>query len=127
MTRTNSAAHERCSTGRRRRSPPTPTTPSGVWPTRRGARSPFGYAGQYTDPETGFQYLQARYYDLATGQFLTRDPLVELNAVRYTQYTWHAVTRDSAAPPASGSPVDTPRRWRRLGSPCSPRGGTARG
>ncbi len=32
--------------------------------------SPFGYAGQYTDPETGFQYLQARYYDLSTGQFL---------------------------------------------------------
>lgn len=31
--------------------------------------------GQYTDAETGFQYLRARYYDPATGQFLTRDPL----------------------------------------------------
>lgn len=30
---------------------------------------------QYTDAETGFQYLRARYYDLATGNFLTRDPL----------------------------------------------------
>jgi len=29
---------------------------------------------QYTDPETGLQYLRARYYDPATGQFLTRDP-----------------------------------------------------
>jgi RHS repeat-associated protein len=23
----------------------------------------FGFAGEYTDTETGFQYLQARYYD----------------------------------------------------------------
>jgi len=29
---------------------------------------------QYTDPETGLQYLRARYYDPTTGQFLTRDP-----------------------------------------------------
>ena len=37
--------------------------------------SPLGYAGQYTDPETGLQYNQARYYDPNTGQFLTRDPI----------------------------------------------------
>jgi len=36
---------------------------------------PFGYAGQYTDAETGLVYLRARYYDPATGQFLSRDPL----------------------------------------------------
>jgi len=41
------------------------------------ASTPFGYAGQYTDAETGFQYLRARYYDPATGQFLTLDPLVD--------------------------------------------------
>lgn len=34
------------------------------------------YAGQYTDNETGLQYLRARYYDPETSQFLTRDPLV---------------------------------------------------
>ena len=33
------------------------------------------YAGQYTDEETGFQYLRARYYDPTTGTFLTRDPI----------------------------------------------------
>jgi RHS repeat-associated protein len=33
------------------------------------------YAGQYTDTETGLQYLRARYYDPSTGTFLTRDPL----------------------------------------------------
>ena len=32
------------------------------------------YAGQYTDPATGLQYLRARYYDPATQQFLTVDP-----------------------------------------------------
>ncbi len=35
----------------------------------------FGFAGEWTDAETGFQYLRARYYDPATGQFLTRDPI----------------------------------------------------
>jgi RHS repeat-associated protein len=37
---------------------------------------PFGYDGQYTDPETGLQYLRARYYDPTTSQFLTPDPLL---------------------------------------------------
>lgn len=36
----------------------------------------FGYAGEYTDP-TGYIYLRARYYDPATAQFLSRDPLVD--------------------------------------------------
>jgi RHS repeat-associated protein len=35
-----------------------------------------GYTGQYTDNETGIQYLRARYYDPAVGQFLSSDPLV---------------------------------------------------
>ena len=30
--------------------------------------TPLGYAGEYTDAETGFIYLRARYYDPATGQ-----------------------------------------------------------
>jgi RHS repeat-associated protein len=34
----------------------------------------FRFAGQQTDP-TGLQYLRARYYDMETGQFLSRDPL----------------------------------------------------
>lgn len=32
-------------------------------------------SGQYTDTETGLQYLRARYYDPNTGQFITRDPI----------------------------------------------------
>ncbi len=33
------------------------------------------YDGEYTDNETGNQYLRARYYDPATGQFLSADPI----------------------------------------------------
>ena len=35
--------------------------------TGSAASTPFGYAGQYTDAETGFQYLRARYYDPPSG------------------------------------------------------------
>ena len=47
------------------------------------ATTPLGFAGQYTDAETGFQYLRARYYDPAMGQFLTRDPLEALTREAY--------------------------------------------
>jgi len=51
---------------------------------RSGTTSvPFGFAGQLTDAETGFQYLRARYYDPATAQFLTRDPLEGLTQQPY--------------------------------------------
>lgn len=38
--------------------------------------TPLNYAGQYRDAESGLIYLRARYYDPATAQFLTRDPMV---------------------------------------------------
>jgi RHS repeat-associated protein len=37
-------------------------------------RNPFGYAGQYTDAESGLVYLRARYHDPSTAQFLVVDP-----------------------------------------------------
>jgi RHS repeat-associated protein len=39
------------------------------------AITPFGYAGGYTDP-TGLIYFINRYYDPATGQFISVDPLL---------------------------------------------------
>ena len=47
------------------------------------ANNPFGYAGQYTDQESGLQYLRARYYDPGTAQFITVDPAYTLTASRY--------------------------------------------
>jgi len=40
------------------------------------ASSPFGYAGYYLDATSGLYYLQARWYDAGTGQFLSVDPAV---------------------------------------------------
>ena len=42
-----------------------------------------GWAGQYRDTETGLAYLRARYYDPATAQFLTRDPMAESTREAY--------------------------------------------
>jgi RHS repeat-associated protein len=60
----------------------------------------YQFAGQDTDP-SGLQYLRARYYDPATGRFLSRDPKGGLNGYAYagndpvdnadpsgTQYYW---------------------------------------
>jgi RHS repeat-associated protein len=47
------------------------------------AATPLQYAGQYTDAETGFVYLRARFYDPATAQFLTVDPQFEQTDSRY--------------------------------------------
>jgi RHS repeat-associated protein len=38
--------------------------------------APFGFAGEYLDPSNGLYYLQARWYDPATGKFLSLDPAV---------------------------------------------------
>jgi RHS repeat-associated protein len=46
--------------------------------------SPFGYAGQYTDPSTGFSDLRARWYEGQTGNFTTRDPAFASTDSAYT-------------------------------------------
>lgn len=52
-------------------------------PVLEGERSYPVKAKRYTDAETGFQYLRARYYDPATGQFISRDPLVAMTGSAY--------------------------------------------
>ena len=46
------------------------------------AATPFGYAGGYTDPD-GLLYLINRYYDPATGQFISVDPAVAQTMAPY--------------------------------------------
>jgi RHS repeat-associated protein len=45
---------------------------------------PFQFAGGYTDPITGLIYLQERWYDPSSGQFLSRDPLEALTGEPYS-------------------------------------------
>jgi RHS repeat-associated protein len=45
--------------------------------------NPFRFTGEYQDMESGFNYLRARYYDAATGQFLARDPAYPLTLEAY--------------------------------------------
>jgi len=45
--------------------------------------TPLRWNGQYQDSESGLYYLRARYYDPATGQFLSRDPLVAVTGSAY--------------------------------------------
>ena len=40
-----------------------------------GATTPLRFPGQYADPETSLHYNNHRYYDPATGRYLTPDPL----------------------------------------------------
>jgi RHS repeat-associated protein len=46
--------------------------------------TPLGFAGQYTDLESGLIYLRARYYDPATSQFLTVDPKFSTTLAAYS-------------------------------------------
>ncbi len=55
-----------------------PTTKEGL-----SSYTPFGFAGSYTD-STGLIYLINRYYDPATGQFISVDPLVAQTGQPYS-------------------------------------------
>jgi RHS repeat-associated protein len=48
------------------------------------ASTPLLFAGQYRDSESGLYYLQARYYDPSTGQFMEIDPLVAQTGTPYS-------------------------------------------
>jgi RHS repeat-associated protein len=45
--------------------------------------NPFQYAGQYADLQTGLIYMRARWYDPATRQFMSRDPLADSTGEPY--------------------------------------------
>ncbi|MGH9130545.1 MAG: cell wall-binding repeat-containing protein, partial [Acidimicrobiales bacterium] len=52
--------------------------------TTTGVTTALGYAGQYSDAESGLIYLRARYYDPATSQFMNVDPIVAQTAAPYS-------------------------------------------
>jgi len=73
--------------------------------TTGSATTPFGYAGQYTDAETGLQYLRARYYDPATSQFVSADPLADVTG---QPYAYTAADPLNGVDPAGLCTVDVP-------------------
>jgi RHS repeat-associated protein len=57
--------------------------PYGARTTTGSATSPFGFAGQYQDAESGLIWMRSRYYDPASGQFLTVDPAAAATRAPY--------------------------------------------
>ena len=45
-----------------------------------GSMNPFRYRGYFYDSETGFYYLNSRYYDPNTGRFLNADGVIGINS-----------------------------------------------
>jgi RHS repeat-associated protein len=81
------------------------------------ATTPLAFAGQYTDAETGLQYLRARFYDPGTGQFLSRDPLQALTREPYA----YAADNPANLVDPEGQEVAVPAIGGTAGSAC---GGT---
>ncbi len=52
---------------------------TGSLATTIGQINPFRYRGYYYDTETGFYYLQSRYYDPTVGRFLNADGIIGAN------------------------------------------------
>ena len=48
---------------------------SGTPRTTSNVGNQLGYTGSHHDVETGLVYMRSRYYNPATGRFLTKDPI----------------------------------------------------
>ena len=57
----------------------------------------FGFAGQYTDAESGLIYLRARYYDPGTRQFLSVDPFLRQTHQPYVYAADNPISRGDPA------------------------------
>jgi len=66
----------------------------------------FDFAGQQTDG-TGLQYLRARYYDPATGAFLSREPLAVGPAWAGNSRTYAEADPVTASDPSGTKPIDS--------------------
>jgi RHS repeat-associated protein len=72
-------------------------------PAQPTVTTPLQYAGQFTDTETGYQYLRNRYYDPTTGQFLSRDPI---NVATRSAYGYAGNSPLNFSDPAGLAPWD---------------------
>src|SRR5207245_1284737 len=73
--------------------------------------NPFRFAGQYLDTESGLYYLRARYYDPATAQFISRDPLVMAAREPYAYSTDNPLNSTDISGLLSASDVANVNNW----------------
>ncbi len=77
----------------------------------------FDFAGQQTDGSIGLQYLRARYYDPATGVFLSRDPLAQLPSWLGSPFGYTYADPIGLSDPTG---LDSPwSGWKKRINPCS--------
>ncbi len=84
-----------------------------------GTKNKFKYTGEAMDPNTGFYYLRARYYDATMGRFVSRDAFPGLLSQPLTlnRYTYVANNPVKLIDPSGLSPIES--RGRVLGASTS--------
>ena len=61
---------------------------TGLYADTLGQTNPIRYRGYYQDFETGFYYLQSRYYDPAIRRFINADSVLHNSFLGYNQYAY---------------------------------------
>jgi len=72
--------------------------------------NPFRYRGYYYDTETGFYYLQSRYYDPVVGRFLNADAIEYLGTGEFVSYNLFAYCGNN--PVMGYDPLGTFNFWK---------------
>ena len=58
---------------------------------KAGIQNPIRFQGQYFDQETGLHYNRHRYYDPASGRFISKDPIGLAGGLNFHQYAANPV------------------------------------
>ncbi|MEZ4494596.1 MAG: RHS repeat-associated core domain-containing protein [Dehalococcoidia bacterium] len=66
----------------------------------------FQFAGQQVDGSTGLQYLRARYYDVETGRFISREPLTAAISWSGNSFAYSNADPVGRIDPMGTKPVD---------------------
>ncbi|WP_239384283.1 deaminase domain-containing protein [Delftia tsuruhatensis] len=81
-----------------------------------------GFGSYYADPETGLLYARARYYDPASGQFISRDPVegdarlpITWGAYQYGRYNPYRYVDPNGKFSTPGSMCSTPEECAGIG------------
>ena len=93
-----------------------------------GQRNPFRYRSYYYDSETGFYYLQSRYYDPTVGRFLNADGIIGANGgiLGYNMFAYCSnnpiIYSDPSGKCYMGDPfftLPTSKMYYKIGDTCS--------